>query len=315
MPDFPENIESKMKELEYRVQSNPSPDVFAELADLYRTSENIDRAIIICKRGLEIFPDSHNCLLSYARILMDESKLDEAENILKKLVEISGEDVGILLLLGQLYTQHSNFAGVNSIAEKLAQNHSDDVRAKKFLKFLEAKGLLNGISIKENEDKEVSAEVQEDVFEKQLENEKGPLPTIPPKKKVKPKVHIPPQKQGPIIPIEDLMHITALLKGVIGVNHVILLTPDNRTLASKGCPDSVARSIGLLLRSFKKAMLVAFTALNFGKWKKGVMELNNATIHIMESNSHLFALVCDEKVSLGALRIAVNTILSKYFHI
>jgi len=312
MPDFPDDIKSRIQELEYRVESEPSPEVFSELADLYRTSENIDRAKTICKKGLELFPDNHDCLLTYARILMDESRLEEAEVTLKKLLDISGEDVGILLLLGQLYTQRDDFTGVKFVAERLSKNFSDDVRAKKFLKFLESKGLLKG---QETPQSTVQKDVNGSGTEGRAESKKTTATDVQQFQKKRTKINIPPLEKGPIVPIEDLMHISALLKGIVGVKHVVLLTPNDKTFASKGCPENTARSLGLLLRSFKKALLIAFTSLNFGKWKKGVMELENSTIHIIESNSHLFALVCDEKVSLGALRIAVNTILSKYFHI
>ncbi|RKZ33794.1 hypothetical protein DRQ33_03520 [bacterium] len=314
MPDFPEDIESRIHELENIVESEPSAEAFSELAELLRTSEKLNKARQICERGLTLFPEDERCLLTYTRILMDSDALESAEETLKVLIDVIGENVSILLLLGQIYDRHNDLSGIHKVAKKLAKEYSDDIRARRFLEYLKSQGYLEGLDIPVEKSAGVSAEGEVVRETEEAKEVRTPLPTPDSEVKTIPRTYSTrkTRKIAPIIPMEDLMHITALLKGVVGVNHVVLLTPDDRTLASKGCPNNMARSLGLLLRSLKRALYVAFNSLNFGDWKKGVMELKDSTVHMMVSKEHWFALVCESKVSLGALRIAVNAIISRH---
>jgi len=317
MPDIPEDIESRISELQNLAASEPTSDIFAELADLLRTSGNLNKARAICEQGLSIFKDDVECLLAYTRILMDSDDYYQAESVLQLLSSLTDEDVGILILTGQVYTQRNDYAGVHSIAEKLTARFPDDIRAKRFLSFLESKGLLKTENGEYNTESLSGAEAEsQPVQETASTTQPAPKTTASTAKKPPAQRSATPQSQripSSIIPLEDLMHITAMLKGIVGVSHVVLLTTDNKTLASAGCPSTIARGTGLVLRSLKKALRVAFNALAFGGWSKGVIELNDATIHIMDVHGYLFALVCEPKTSLGALRITTHAIIKKHF--
>ncbi len=327
MPDLPEDIDSKISELRTLIESAPSPDKFAELADLLRTTNKLQQAKEICLRGLELYPDDPGCLMCYARVLMDSGEFEEAKKVLTHLEEIGKEDVGVLLLLGQLFTQNNDFSGLYNVAKKLAENYPDDVRAKKFLQFLKSKGLLGTVRVNSSGEQgsasspeagrvevETAVESAPGSFKSSQEyssSPRGGQDSAAPARAVPPESEVP--GTVPTLPLEDLMHIAALLKGIVGVEYVVILTVDNKTLASKGCPDNVARPVGALVLTLKKALSVAFPALEFGRWIRGVAEFEGMVIHIIEKGGYYFALACDPKISMGALRLAVSTILSRYF--
>ena len=142
MPDLPDDIASQINELEGMLQVQPTAERYAQLADLYRTNGQLEQAIEKCQQGLKAFPDNIDCLMTYSRALVDSSRFEEAENILKRIIELGGEDAGTLILMGQLYSQRNDLAGIHSIATKLSINYQNDIRAKRFLKFLSNKNLL-----------------------------------------------------------------------------------------------------------------------------------------------------------------------------
>ncbi len=303
MPDLPDDIRSQILELERQVESEPDAELFARLADLYRTAGQLNQAEATCNRCLKAFPDDVGCLMTYARVLMDMGHYEDAEAVLEKVVSLGGEDVGVLLLQGQLYAQRNDMAGIHSVATKLAERHADDVRAQKFLEFLRSRGLLPSA---------VSTSSVGPAAEAPPKAEKAAPqkpPTQAPKPKVEPKR---PPTRAPRLPAEKLMRVVAMIKAIAGVNDVVLLSPDDRLQASKNCPTNLAKALGGLLRTLKHAMPVAFSALEFGKWNRGVIELDNITVHLIEFEDYWLALSCDPSVSLGALRIAVSTIVNKH---
>jgi len=282
--------------------------------------------------------------MTYARVLMDIGMFEEAEAVLEHIMKSGGEDVGTLIMMGQLYTQRNDLAGIHSIAQKLHNQHADDIKARKFLKFLASRKLLPPtIAIADEpsatkifappekpaqpsplaaapaeEPQIISPELMDTVEAKvaapviaepvaALRKEPA-APQIAPRPAKKPV-----EKEPPIpLPMEDLLRIISTLKGISGVQHAILASPGDKTMASSGCPTAIARAIGGLLRSMKRAMSVAFDALEFGKWTKGVIELDLSTIHLINVEGYWIALLCDPSVSLGALRIAVNSIISRH---
>ncbi len=342
MPDLPEDINSKIRELEVLLETEPSPELYSKLADLYRTNGQLEHATEVCEKALKNFPDDVNCLMTYARVLSDTGMLEEAEGVLRKIIDLGGEDAGTLIMLGQLYVQRNDLAGIHSIATKLFNNFPGDVRAKKFLGFLKSRNLLPaGIDIEQTTAKRpdagapsepivITPEMVENGVVQQMVQTKSdiepetaqqtattPAEAQPPpkpeaKSPAKRKLRKPPTPKIPTIAVEDVMRVISMLKGITGVQHVVLTDPWNKTLASKGCPGNIARAVGGMTRSFKKAMYVAFDALDFGNWIKGVVELERTTIHLIEIEGYWIALLCEKSVSLGALRIAVNSIISRH---
>ncbi|MCD6418312.1 tetratricopeptide repeat protein [bacterium] len=341
LPDLPDDINSKIMELEALVETQPSAETYSQLADMYRTNGQLELATETCEKAIALFPDNVDCLMTYARVLLDSGLFEEAEALLEKIIKLGGEEAGTLIMMGQLYVKRNDLAGIHSIATKLAENFKDDVRAKKFLGFLKTRNLLPaGISTEEDkktppvsilqevpiispdnmpsEEGIPSAGQQYNAEEETTEApaEKTIISSVEKKKPEeealrKTRRKLPPQKTVTTVSVEEMMRLLAMLKGIVGVQHVILVDPMKKTMASKGCPTIVARAIGGLVRSLSRAMYVAFDALEFGEWNKGVMELEQTTVHLIRVEGYWIALLCDTSVSLGALRIAVNSIVNK----
>ncbi len=341
MPDLPDDIDSKILELRAIVESQPSAEVYAQLADMYRTGGQLELATETCEKAISLFPDDVGCLMTYARVLLDSGLFEEAEALLEKIIDLGGEEAGTLIMMGQLYVKKSDLAGIHSIATKLADKFPNDVRAKKFLSLLKSRNLLPaGISIEEKKpvlpvpdaakveiispdnmppDTTKIATVESGettAFAGAPLSQKAPT-QAPATKKIaqKPaqKVRKRPAAKQTVstVPIEDMMRLLSMLNGIVGVQHVVLIDPMQKMMASKGCPTHIAKAIGGLVRSLSRAMFVAFDALDFGEWNKGVIEIERTTVHLIGVEGYWIALLCDTSVSLGALRIAVNSIIRR----
>ena len=349
MPDLPQDTKSKIKELSVLAESEPTPEILSQLADLYRTGEQMDDAVKVCEKASKLFPDNIDCLLTYARVLVDSGQLELAEKVLMRISELGGEDAGTLIMLGQICSQRNDLAGIHSVATKLANNYFSDIRAKKFLKFLLSKKLLpSGIDLSDDGHQDVLAATARPMSKAEQEPivksaqkpgashigtpffvpESEPEPDQPAPQKprpatipaTKPSVSQPSQSQAPsaaqssvisTLAMDDLLRIISQLKGIAGIEHAILVNPADKTMASHGCPTQTAKTMGSLIRSYRRAMHVAFEALDFGKWHKGVIEFQNVTVHLIEIQDYWIALMCKSAVSLGALRIAVNAIIAR----
>ena len=63
---------SEIEKLEKRWAENPKGRNFAPLADAYRKAGELDRAIELCKSGLERHPDYVSAHIVYGRCLVDQ---------------------------------------------------------------------------------------------------------------------------------------------------------------------------------------------------------------------------------------------------
>jgi hypothetical protein len=304
MPEIEENSEFQIEDLEKNIASNPDPTSYAQLADLYRTKGELDKALKICEIAVAEYPKNIPCLNSYARVLIEQKQLDKAEIILDNIICLGFEDVGILIMLGQLYIQRGDFNGLKEIAERLSTRHPNDIRAKKFIGFLMS-AKVTPSQTQQKDQQKIAHQSPEPKWGSEMMKPVRQLETAKPDS-----LYVQEQSFN-IIPMEDLLRLVSVIKGITGVKHAIIVDPGEKTLASKGCPPEISKTIGGMIRSLRKALQVAFGELEFGKWTKCVMEMEMINVHFICVESYWIAIVCDLQVSLGSLRMAVNSAISR----
>ena len=93
---------SEIEKLEKRWAENPKGRNFAPLADAYRKAGELDRAIELCKSGLERHPDYVSAHIVYGRCFLDLKNDTAASQVFRKVLELDPENVLGLRLLAEI---------------------------------------------------------------------------------------------------------------------------------------------------------------------------------------------------------------------
>ncbi|HEY3279537.1 MAG TPA: tetratricopeptide repeat protein [Gemmatimonadales bacterium] len=112
---------SEIEKLERRWLENPKGRNFAPLADAYRKAGELDRAIDLCKSGLERHPDYVSAHIVYGRCLIDMKNDAGASEVFAKVLALDPENIIALKILGEIAERNSRFAeAVNWLTRLLA---------------------------------------------------------------------------------------------------------------------------------------------------------------------------------------------------
>ena len=93
---------SEIEKLEKRWAENPKGRNFAPLADAYRKAGELDRAIELCKAGLERHPDYVSAHIVYGRCLVDQKQDGAAAAVFRKVLTLDPENVLGLKILAEI---------------------------------------------------------------------------------------------------------------------------------------------------------------------------------------------------------------------
>ena len=93
---------SEIEKLEHRYNENPKGRNFAPLADAYRKAGQVDLAIDLCRKGLELHPDYISAYIVYGRCLLDKKDDPAAEQTFRKVLSLDPENVLALKILADV---------------------------------------------------------------------------------------------------------------------------------------------------------------------------------------------------------------------
>lgn len=100
---------SEIEKLEKRWLENPKGRNFAPLADAYRKAGELDRALDLCKAGLELHPDYVSAHIVYARCLIDQKNDAGASEVFRKVLTLDPENVLALKILAEIAERGGRF--------------------------------------------------------------------------------------------------------------------------------------------------------------------------------------------------------------
>jgi len=100
---------SEIEKLEKRWLENPKGRNFAPLADAYRKAGEVDRAIDLCKAGLERHPDYVSAHIVYARCLIDQKNDPGASDVFRRVLALDPENVLALKILAEIAERGGRF--------------------------------------------------------------------------------------------------------------------------------------------------------------------------------------------------------------
>ncbi|HET7296766.1 MAG TPA: tetratricopeptide repeat protein, partial [Gemmatimonadales bacterium] len=100
---------SEIEKLEKRWAENPKGRNFAPLADAYRKAGELDRALELCKAGLDLHPDYVSAHIVYARCLIDQKNDAGASEVFRKVLALDPENVLALKILADIAERGGRF--------------------------------------------------------------------------------------------------------------------------------------------------------------------------------------------------------------
>jgi tetratricopeptide (TPR) repeat protein len=112
---------SEIDKLERRWLENPKGRNFAPLADAYRKAGEIDRAIDLCKSGLELHPDYVSAHIVYGRCLIDKKDDPGATEVFQKILDLDHENILALRILSEIAERTGHYeAGTEWLGRLIA---------------------------------------------------------------------------------------------------------------------------------------------------------------------------------------------------
>lgn len=100
---------SEIEKLERRWHENPKGRNFAPLADAYRKAGEVDKALELCRSGLELHPDYVSAHIVLGRCLMDTKDDAGATEVFQKVLTLDPENILALRILGEIAERMGKF--------------------------------------------------------------------------------------------------------------------------------------------------------------------------------------------------------------
>jgi len=112
-------LEEEIRELEKRFSEAPDSRLFLPLADALRRAGELERAVKLCREGLERFPDFASVRVLLGECLAEIGDLEKAEQTLEKLVAEDSENLRVLKGLAGLAEQKGDKDRARALYDQL----------------------------------------------------------------------------------------------------------------------------------------------------------------------------------------------------
>jgi len=112
--------------------------VFAPLAEAYRKNGNVQKALQICRQGLNLHPNFAGGWLQIAKIYTDREETHKAIGALKKAVALAPENIQAHNLLADLHLTHKQPKEALKAFKMVLLLNPDDSKARKIIERLES---------------------------------------------------------------------------------------------------------------------------------------------------------------------------------
>lgn len=107
-----ETLQSELADLKAKLDSQPNPVQYCRLADVYKEIGDYDKALELCKKAIELFPDHEGPWIIFGKIRLERFKEDWiARDALltiqhyEKALELNNTSYKTLVDLAELYTE------------------------------------------------------------------------------------------------------------------------------------------------------------------------------------------------------------------
>ncbi len=122
------SLADRIEKCERILKENSNSQVFAALADAYRSKGDLDQAFRVCRQGLRLHPEYGPGHLVMAKINFERKMFDWAEQELEEAVSVDGETRATQQLRVEIQIAKSNFRRSGECDQEIARHRcqSDD---------------------------------------------------------------------------------------------------------------------------------------------------------------------------------------------
>ena len=96
------DLSAEIKHLQGRYDSAPESRIFAPLADAYRKSGDVEKAIELCEKGLEAYPDYASAHIILGKCFYDKGATERSRAEFERVIEIDSENMVALKFMGDI---------------------------------------------------------------------------------------------------------------------------------------------------------------------------------------------------------------------
>ncbi len=97
-----EELNAEIKMLQERYDRAPESRIFAPLADAYRKNGDVDKAIELCEKGLEGFPEYASAHVILGKCFYDKGATERSRAEFERVLEIDPENMVALKFMGDI---------------------------------------------------------------------------------------------------------------------------------------------------------------------------------------------------------------------
>jgi tetratricopeptide (TPR) repeat protein len=97
-----EELNTEIRLLQERYEKAPDSRIFAPLADAFRKNGEVDRAIELCEKGLEGYPDYASAHVILGKCFYDKGATERSRAEFERVVEIDPENMVALKFMGDI---------------------------------------------------------------------------------------------------------------------------------------------------------------------------------------------------------------------
>ncbi len=97
-----DDLSAETRQLQERYDRSPESRIFAPLADAYRKSGEIDKAIELCEKGLEGYPDYASAHVILGKCFYDKGATERSRAEFERVIEIDPENMVALKFMGDI---------------------------------------------------------------------------------------------------------------------------------------------------------------------------------------------------------------------
>jgi tetratricopeptide (TPR) repeat protein len=116
-----------------KLAQNPESLVFVPLAEAYRKSGLLDKAIETCLKGLQLHPSYMSARMVLGRAYLEKEQFVEAIEEFQKVAQADVNNIMAHSLLGQIYVKQLRFAEAVKAYQKVLTLNPDDANAQQML--------------------------------------------------------------------------------------------------------------------------------------------------------------------------------------
>jgi predicted regulator of Ras-like GTPase activity (Roadblock/LC7/MglB family) len=142
--DFAE-LDDRIAKCQKILDADPNSQIFAALAEAYRKKRMVDKALDVCRKGLELHPDYSSAYIVLSKIFMDQGNFKEADRQLSNAIRIGGRTRSSDILQSEILIKLGQREKARTILGKLQKSDPQNDTVRRLLVSIESDNKMAGM--------------------------------------------------------------------------------------------------------------------------------------------------------------------------